>query len=395
VLLSSVVIVGTACRPARARLKVGRRWVDLPEVTSAACRLPARVALGLALLLIGLAQAGPAAAATVTPTAVKSFGIGIDAFPRWERESGCSPTEKPGPRYVRRLLVATYGPLSSNIVRPCTAADSGHEEGRALDWMTNVRVPEQKAMADAFVAWLQAPDGFGNPEAMARRLGISYLIWNNQTWRAYDPGRGWTEYNGCLAPKKHKKKFDNFCHRTHVHLSFTWDGALKRTSFYSGLVACPAPVAAVPPVLPVPAVTTAPTTAPVPPVAPVLGPVQPLTAARLLGTKKGIGTPGGPCRVHPDVRLDLPVLGLGGVPSTGVAAVVLRVRLVHPDAAGTLRVWPAGAPMPVESLPLDATGRAAEVTVPVGTAGSVSLQLSGAMAHLRADVTGWVAAAPV
>ena len=60
---------------------------------------------------------------------------------------------------------------------------------------------------------------------MARRLGIAYLIWNNQTWRAYDPGRGWTEYNGCLAPKKQKKKFDNFCHRTHVHLSFTWDGA--------------------------------------------------------------------------------------------------------------------------------------------------------------------------
>ena len=35
------------------------------------------------------------------------------------------------------------------------------------------------------------------------------------------------------------------------------------------------------------------------------------------------------------------------------------------------------------------------MTVPVGTAGSVSLQLSGAMAHLRADVLGYVAAPPV
>ena len=353
-------------------------------MTSASRRLPARVALVLALLLVGLAQAGPASAAAVAPTAVKTFGIGIDAYPRWERESGCSPTEKPGPKYLRRLLLATYGPISSNIVRPCTAADSGHEEGRALDWMTNVRVPEQKAMADAFVGWLQAPDGFGNPEAMARRLGISYMIWNNQTWRAYDPGRGWTEYNGCLAPKKQKKKFDNFCHRTHVHLSFTWDGALKRTSFYSGFVACPAPAL----------VSTVPPTPPVVP-APVLGPVLPLPPAQLLGTKKGIGTPGGPCRVHPDVRMDLPVLGRGGVPATGVAAVVLRVQLISPDAAGTVRLWPAGAVMPVESLPLDAAGRTADVTVPVGTAGSLSLQLSGAMAHVRVDVTGWVAAPPV
>jgi hypothetical protein len=356
-------------------------------VTSAASRLPARVALVIALLLVGLAQAGPASATAVPPTAVKSFGIGIDAFPRWERENGCSPTEKPGPKYLRRLLLATYGPISSNIVRPCTAADSGHEEGRALDWMTNVRVPEQKAMADAFVAWLQAPDGFGNPEAMARRLGISYLIWNNQTWRAYDPARGWTEYSGCLAPKKQKKKFDNACHRTHVHLSFTWDGAQKRTSFYSGYVACPAPAPPVPPV-PVPVPLPVPVTVP----APVLGPVLPLTPARLLGTQLGNGTPAGPCRVHPDVRLDVPVLGRGGVPATGVAAVVLRVRLVRPDAAGTLRVWPTGAVMPLENVPLDVTGRVAEVTVPVGTAGAVSLQLGGAMAHLRADVTGWVAA---
>jgi hypothetical protein len=363
--------------------------VDLPEVTSAACRLPARVALVLALLLVGLAQAEPASAAAVTPTAAKSFGIGIDAMPRWERESGCSPTEKPGPKYLRRLLLTTYGPISSNIVRPCTAADSGHEEGRALDWMTSARVPAQKAMADAFVAWLQAPDGFGNPEAMARRLGISYLIWNNQTWRAYDPARGWTEYNGCRAPKKQKRTFDNACHRTHVHLSFSWDGALKRTSFYTGFVACPAPV----PVPPVPGMPTV-VTPPVVPT-PVPGPVVPVAPVQLLGTRVGLGTPSGPCRLHPDVPLNLSVLGRGGVPETGVAAVVLRLRVVRPDAPAALRAWPTGLPMPVESLPLDAAGWTADVTVPVGTAGSVSLQLSGAMAHLRADVTGWVAAAPV
>jgi hypothetical protein len=99
--------------------------------------------------------------------------------------------------------------------------------------------------------------------------------------------------------------------------------------------------------------------------------------------------------VHPDVPLDLPVLGRGGVPATGVAAVVLRVQLLRPDAVATLRAWPAGGTVPVETVPLDATGRLAEVTVPVGPTGAVSLQLGGAMAHLRADVLGYVAAPAV
>ena len=351
------------------------------------------VALAVSSLGVGLAQAGPAAAVAVTPTD-KSFSTAIDAYPRWERESSCDPVEKRGPKYLRKLLLATYGAVSSNIVRPCTAADSGHEEGRALDWMVNVRVPEQKAMGDALVAWLQAPDGYGNPEAMARRLGISYVIWNNQTWRAYDPARGWTEYNGCLAKKKQKKLWDNTCHRTHVHVSFTWDGANKRTSYYTGYVACPAPLVVTPtsgwPPVTTPTVPPAPSV-PVVPVLPVTGPVLPLPPSRVLGTQLGTGTPTGPCRVHPDVRLDVAVGGQAGVPLEGVAAVVLRVRVVRPDAAFQLRVWPAGSTMPVDPAVMDASGKVTEVTVPLGVGGQVSLQLSGAMAHLRADVPGYIA----
>ena len=347
------------------------------------------VALTASTLGAGLGQAGPAGAAAVTPTQ-KSFGASIDGYPRWERESGCDPTEKPGPRVLRRLLLATYGAVSSNIVRRCTAADSGHEEGRALDWMTSVRIPEQKAMGDAFVAWLQAPDGYGNPEAIARRLGISYVIWNNRTWRAYDPARGWTEYNGCLRKKKRKKAYDTFCHRNHVHASFTWDGALRRTSYYSGFVACPVPLPVAPPVTPpvVPGQPVVPVVAP--PVLPITEPVLPLPPSRVLGTQLGTGTPSGPCRVHPDVRLDLAVGGQGGVPAVSTAAVVLRVRVVRPDAPFQLRVWPAGGAVPVEPLSLDASGKVAEVTVPLGAGGQVSLALSGAMAHLRADVLGYV-----
>jgi len=343
------------------------------------------IATAATLAGTGALAAAPVGAATVVPAGtpvVKTFrSAAIDAMPRWERENTCSPTAKPGPRYLARLLTATYGPVASNIVRPCTAADSGHEEGRALDWMVSARVPAQKAMGDAFVAWLQAPDASGNPEAMARRLGIQYVIWNSMTWRAYDPARGWTEYDGCLHKPHRSKAWDNACHRTHVHISFSWDGAYKRTSYYTGYVACPAPL----PVWTLPVAPTLPVT-----IDPAT--VLPLPPARVLGTQTGIGVPTGPCRVHPDVRLDLPLLGVGGVPATGVAAVLLRVRIVRPDAVASLRVWPAGAVAPVDPLVLDATGKVVEVAVPLGTGGAVSLQLSGAMAHLRVDVLGYVPA---
>ncbi len=68
---------------------------------------------------------------------------------------------------------------------------------RGLDAL--VRVPAQKAQADAFVNWLLAPAADGTPHAMARRLGIMYIIWNNRMIRMYDPGRGWTDYRSCLS----------------------------------------------------------------------------------------------------------------------------------------------------------------------------------------------------
>jgi hypothetical protein len=343
-----------------------------------------RVAVPLlsgALLAAAAVVPIPAVASAKIPMPkVRTFGPMVDALPRWERENTCSPTQKPGAAALRKLLRKTYGTaIASNTVRSCTSADSGHEEGRAVDWMTNRRVPEQKALAQAFIGWLQAPDSFGNPDAMARRLGVEYVIWNNRVWRGYDPARGWTVYDHCLSKKKrHKKMYDNACHRTHVHISLSWDGAYQRTSFSTGFVACP----------------TATQTWPVPaPAAAVdgLGFVA-VPPARILSTRYGTGTAIGPCRVHSGARLDLPVLGYGGVPTTGVAAVMLRVGLLQADSLTGLRVWPTGAPMPRDQVAAANPGSgAALITVPVGANGMISLLHSAGMSHLTADVVGYYA----
>ena len=336
-----------------------------------------RIAVTAVFVVAGLlATTLPAGAITVSPS-TRTFGPLIDAAAGWERESGCDQTEKKGPKKLRRLLLSTYGLVPSNILRPCTSADSGHEEGRALDWMVNVRVPEQKAMADSFLAWLAAPDEFGNTAAMARRLGLSYVIWNNVTWK---PATGlWTPYRDCTKPRMRWKKWDNTCHRNHVHVSFSWDGALGRTSFYTGFVACPAPL-------------SEPWTTAVLPASPEVVPVEP---ARVLDSRSGAGLALGPCRVRPDVRLDVPVLGVGSVPVTGVASVTVRVVVTRADAPTELRVWtagtmPAATPSAVAGKRMPAT---VDVTVPVGPEGLVSLALTGGMAHVSADVVGYSVAA--
>lgn len=338
--------------------------------------LPFRAALAGVAVVAALSVAAPAQAVTVAPS-TRTFGAVIDAPASWERESGCDQTEKKGPKKLRKLLNATYGARYSNILRACSAADSGHEEGRALDWMINARVPEEKVLADGFLAWLQAPDEFGNPSAMARRLGLSYVIWNNQMWR---PSTGLsTPYSNCMKPKWRFKKFDNTCHRNHVHVSFSWDGALGRTSYYTGFVACAAPV--VEPWVPA--------------ILPAAPEVVPVTATRVLDTKAGTGLANGPCRAHPDVRLDVPVLG-GEVPLTGVASVTLTVTVSKVDAPTQLRVWVAGSVEPMDPQASADKGVAAvvTVTVPVGPDGLVSLELTGGMGHVAVDVTGYSVPAP-
>ena len=57
------------------------------------------------------------------------------------------------------------------------------------------------------------PTARGNKAAMARRLGLMYIIWNNQIWKAYQLDRGWQAYNGSDP------------HTGHVHFSFGWAGA--------------------------------------------------------------------------------------------------------------------------------------------------------------------------
>ena len=175
------------------------------------------VLAAVAGLCLGLV--GPAFAA---PPSVRSFPAEIDPYQRYEKPTTCQATEQPGVKDFRALVMAAYPSTGrGNIVRMCgsSQATSDHHEGRAWDWMVDVRNSREKAAADELIAWLLATDEHGNRHALARRFGISYIIWNKRVWKAYDRPGQWHTYTGSNP------------HTDHVHFSFSWAGAKRQTTF--------------------------------------------------------------------------------------------------------------------------------------------------------------------
>jgi hypothetical protein len=353
----------------------------------------ALVAAALLAALLPLAAALPSTAAdtptvqpAVVPTAPRAYSALIDGFASYQGQTTCTTSAKPGASKLASLLRTTYGGYSIGISRSCSVGgQSEHKEGRALDWMVNAKVASQKARADAFLTWLLATDQYGNVAAMARRLGIMYIGWNDRFWRGYDVERGWTELKGCLTdPAKKAAGYDTYCHRNHVHISLTWEGAMGLTSFWTGSP------------LPGPCLTG---WAPAPPAPVASGAMRLVPAVRVMDTASGQGL-AEPCRLSAPRwsgdRTELPVkvTGVGQVPATGVAAVVLRVQALRgsaPTSTVTVRATPSSVAVPVVTRQ-KTQAVAGTVTSPVSPDGTVRLGLDLGTTDVRVDVLGWAPA---
>lgn len=196
--------------------------MSLPHVDAPTNRrLPVRTlgALSASVIAFPLA-AGTAEAATLPlPKPSRTLPSALDVAPPYQPGTLCLTEDQVGPVAFAKLLDATYGKHAWGVLRRC---DQEHGEGRALDWMLNANKSSDLAMGNAITRWLAAPDAQGRQGAMARRVGVNYIIWNRQIWKAWAPERGWQAYTGSSP------------HTDHIHLSFTWDGAVKRTSWWTG-----------------------------------------------------------------------------------------------------------------------------------------------------------------
>ena len=118
---------------------------------------------------------------------------------------------------------------------------------------------------------------------------------------------------------------------------------------------------------------------------------HPVPPARILDTRPGEPAPGPKGKVGPGGTITVDVTGIGGVPASGVSAVVLNTTVTEPSANSYLTVFPSGASMPLASNLNFQTG----VTIPnlvivkVGGDGKVNVFNAQGSTHVIFDVAGW------
>ncbi len=113
---------------------------------------------------------------------------------------------------------------------------------------------------------------------------------------------------------------------------------------------------------------------------------EPLTPARIYDSRPSN-------RVQAGSDREVNVLGVGGVPSSGVDAVLVNVTSVSSSTHADLEVYPAGSPPARRTSNLNVLkGQTVPVLVvaKVGSNGKVALSTSQGSMHVVLDVVGWI-----
>ena len=189
---------------------------------SAIGRLAAMVALCVAVLLaLTAVSMGPAQAQE------------IEDYAPYQPQTKCAPKAKPGTKVLLAYVVDTYGGAAGGISRPCSdSGTSEHQEGRAFDWTLDATEKADRKKAHAFLDAIFAADEAGNEDAVARRMGIMYVIWDDHiysAWRQFEPA----DYlsSSCKSLRRCSKTLR---HRDHLHVSLTRRAGKGLTSWYAG-----------------------------------------------------------------------------------------------------------------------------------------------------------------
>jgi hypothetical protein len=190
----------------------GWQVVDVPTLDDPALASAAR-------------PSGPSAAVALAAAGLPPSAKGrLDDLAPYQPQATCDPTAKPGVVGFQGIVLGAYPATSSyGISRDCSIGGrSEHKEGRAWDWGVAVSDPNDHAAANRVFDWLFRADAKGRRFAMARRLGVMYIIYNRHIWGSYRAAEGWRPYVGANP------------HTDHAHFSFSWEGARKQTSYWDG-----------------------------------------------------------------------------------------------------------------------------------------------------------------
>lgn len=186
-----------------------------------------RLILLRALLALTATGVFASAAGAGVPTTPSFTGVPVDPY-RSSEPWQCDPVAKPGVLGFQKLILdANPQTSSAGIIRPCEdGGESDHHAGRAWDWHIDPNDPARVAEADEVAAWLLATVD-GQQHMRFRRFGLTYMIWNDRIWSTST--KSWEPYKTCPGGGG-----DTYCHRDHIHFSFSDAGAAKATTWWQG-----------------------------------------------------------------------------------------------------------------------------------------------------------------
>ena len=173
-------------------------------------------------------------ALTVTPAL--AFGVVYDGPPEgyaaYEGQTRCVKRARPGTVELAAWINRRFdGGTAVASLRACGGGASEHKDGRAIDWSMDATSPADRAEVERFLGKLFAADRHGEEDARARRMGVMYLIWDDEMYASYRNEFAPSDYlnSGC---KRLRGCSPTLRHRDHVHISLSKAGARADTSWY-------------------------------------------------------------------------------------------------------------------------------------------------------------------
>ena len=179
----------------------------------------------LVLLLVGLAP--------LSASAVSRYDEAPEDYASYEPQTKCRKAVQPGTRELAGWIHQRFGGGRPVVaVRSCRSGGSSeHKDGRAIDWTMDATRKAHRRGVQRFLDRVLATDRAGNPHALARRMGIMYVIWNDRMWASYD--RFEVKPYRSSSCKRLSQCPATLRHRDHVHISLSKAGGRAATSWYT------------------------------------------------------------------------------------------------------------------------------------------------------------------
>jgi hypothetical protein len=178
-----------------------------------------------------------AAATSVTvlaapASAAPAYDVPVEDYASYQPQTRCRDAARPGTQELAEWIDARFaGGSALASVRSCgSGGTSEHKDGRAIDWSMDATDRGQRQEVRRFLDTVLAPDGSGTAHALARRMGIMYVIWNDHMWASYD-GFGRKDYRNAACAQVSTCSA-TLRHRDHVHISLSRAGGRADTSWY-------------------------------------------------------------------------------------------------------------------------------------------------------------------